>query len=58
MISDDDLHRLAVFLGCCAMMMIVLYHFLEVNAKDDIPDQKSAIKKSTSGSGTLAPTDT
>ncbi|RAH44858.1 dolichyl-diphosphooligosaccharide--protein glycosyltransferase subunit 4 [Aspergillus aculeatinus CBS 121060] len=35
MITDDELHRLAVFLGSCAMMMIVLYHFLEVNAKDD-----------------------
>ncbi|KAL4988073.1 Oligosaccaryltransferase-domain-containing protein [Aspergillus falconensis] len=35
MITDNDLHRLAVFLGSCAMMMIVLYHFLEVNAKED-----------------------
>ncbi|OJJ73472.1 hypothetical protein ASPBRDRAFT_194419 [Aspergillus brasiliensis CBS 101740] len=35
MITDEELHRLAVFLGSCAMMMIVLYHFLEVNAKDD-----------------------
>jgi oligosaccharyl transferase complex subunit OST4 len=35
MISDDDLFRLAIFLGSCAMLLIVLYHFLEVNSKDD-----------------------
>ncbi|KAE8147990.1 Oligosaccaryltransferase-domain-containing protein [Aspergillus avenaceus] len=48
MISDDDLHRLAIFLGSCAMMMIVLYHFLEVNAKDDEVDNTAAEKKSGS----------
>lgn len=47
MISDDDLHRLAIFLGSCAMMMIVLYHFLEVNAKDNEVDNTSDAKKST-----------
>lgn len=35
MISDGDLYRLAIFLGSCAMMLIVLYHFLDVNAVDD-----------------------
>ena len=35
MISDDDLFRLAIFLGSCAMLLIVLYHFLEINAKDE-----------------------
>lgn len=35
MISDGDLYRLAIFLGSCAMMMIVLYHFLDVNARDE-----------------------
>ncbi|KAJ5479987.1 hypothetical protein N7530_005496 [Penicillium desertorum] len=35
MISDDDLYRLAIFLGSCAMMMIVLYHFLDVNASEE-----------------------
>ncbi|KKK16365.1 hypothetical protein P175DRAFT_0454708 [Aspergillus ochraceoroseus IBT 24754] len=48
MITDDELHRLAVFLGSCAMMMIVLYHFLEVNAKDD-EDTVNATKKSAGG---------
>ena len=35
MISDNDLFQLALFLGSCAMLLIVLYHFLEVNAKDE-----------------------
>jgi oligosaccharyl transferase complex subunit OST4 len=32
MISDNDLYRLAIFLGTTAMVLIVAYHFLEVNA--------------------------
>jgi oligosaccharyl transferase complex subunit OST4 len=32
MIADDDLYRLAVFLGSAAMLLIVLYHYLEINA--------------------------
>lgn len=35
MISDNTLYSLALFLGAAAMLLIVLYHFLEVNAKDD-----------------------
>lgn len=42
MISDADLYRLAIFLGSCSMMMVVLYHFLEVNAQDDEPDPQVA----------------
>ena len=34
MISDGALYSLAVFLGSAAMLLIVLYHFLEINAKD------------------------
>jgi oligosaccharyl transferase complex subunit OST4 len=34
MISDGELYSLAVFLGSTAMVLIVLYHFLEVNAPD------------------------
>ena len=34
MITDNALYSLAVFLGSAAMLMIVLYHFLEINAKD------------------------
>ena len=32
-ISDDDLYSLAIFLGILAMLLIVVYHFLEINAK-------------------------
>lgn len=42
MISDDDLYRLALFLGSCSMMMVVLYHFLEVNAHDEERDTEVA----------------
>ncbi|KAI1127574.1 Oligosaccaryltransferase-domain-containing protein [Nemania abortiva] len=35
MISDDDLYRLALFLGSVAMLLIVLYHFFEVNSQED-----------------------
>ncbi|GLA76077.1 hypothetical protein AtubIFM55763_007643 [Aspergillus tubingensis] len=48
MITDDELHRLAVFLGSCAMMMIVLYHFLEVNQKED--DEDVDVKNNNSNS--------
>lgn len=51
MISDNDLYRLALFLGSCAMMMIVLYHFLEVNARDDDAEteKSGAAKNARSG---------
>ncbi len=35
MISDNDLYSLAIFLGSLAMLLVVLYHFLEVNAVDN-----------------------
>ncbi|KAK3639017.1 hypothetical protein LTR56_012740 [Elasticomyces elasticus] len=35
MISDASLYSLAVFLGSAAMLLIVFYHFLEINSKDD-----------------------
>ncbi|GAD97721.1 hypothetical protein THITE_2123767 [Paecilomyces variotii No. 5] len=34
MITDDELYRLAIFLGSAAMLLVVLYHFLEVNARN------------------------
>lgn len=49
MISDDDLYRLAIFLGSLAMLLIVLYHFLEVNAQDDstvaAPEKEKGVSK-------------
>jgi hypothetical protein len=35
MITDNQLYSLAIFLGAAAMLMIVLYHFLEVNSQND-----------------------
>ncbi len=45
MISDDDLYSLAVFLGSAAMVLIVLYHFVEVNSDERAePTEKSPLK--------------
>lgn len=41
MISDNDLYSLAIFLGSAAMLLIVLYHFLEINA---VPEAEEDIK--------------
>ncbi len=50
MISDDGLNSLAIFLGSLAMLLIVLYHFLEVNAMDE--DAPSiALSKKTGAKG-------
>jgi len=35
MITDDALYRLAIFLGSAAMLLIILYHFLEINAVEE-----------------------
>jgi hypothetical protein len=35
MITDSQLYTLALFLGSASMLLIVLYHWLEVNARDD-----------------------
>ncbi|KAF2472170.1 uncharacterized protein BDR25DRAFT_222039 [Lindgomyces ingoldianus] len=40
MISDNQLYTLAIFLGTAAMLLIILYHFLEVNSEDHAPMQK------------------
>lgn len=43
MISDEDLYRLAIFLGSAAVLLIVLYHFLEVNAVEE-PEPKNTVQ--------------
>lgn len=53
MISDDQLYSLALFLGSAAMLLIVLYHFLEVNAKDE--DVASELKSEKTGVGAVKP---
>ncbi|KAJ1338505.1 Oligosaccaryltransferase [Microdochium nivale] len=42
MISDNDLYRLAIFLGSAACVLIVFYHFIEVNFQDNALQQKTA----------------
>ncbi|KAJ6003257.1 hypothetical protein N7451_005804 [Penicillium sp. IBT 35674x] len=54
MISDNDLYRLAIFLGSCAMMMIVLYHFLDVNARDD---EETTVAKPVGNDESSVPSD-
>ncbi|KAK1772377.1 Oligosaccaryltransferase-domain-containing protein [Phialemonium atrogriseum] len=45
MISDDDLYRLAIFLGSAAMILIVLYHYIEVNTEDtEVANAKATAK--------------
>jgi len=51
MISDNDLYTLAIFLGSCAMLLIVLYHFLEVNAEDDSASERTAVSKAGATTG-------
>jgi oligosaccharyl transferase complex subunit OST4 len=43
MITDNQLYSLAIFLGSAAMLLIVLYHFLEVNSEDHIAAQKPKV---------------
>ena len=51
MISDSQLYTLAIFLGSAAMLLIVLYHFLEVNAVDS--DEALDLQKDTTGVGAV-----
>ena len=40
MISDSQLYTLALFLGAVSMLLIILYHFLEINSKDSEASSK------------------
>jgi oligosaccharyl transferase complex subunit OST4 len=42
MITDNQLYSLAIFLGSAAMLLIVLYHFLEVNSEDHKVEERKA----------------
>ena len=48
MITDNELYTLAIFLGAVAMLLIVLYHFLEVNAIEDTPRVTQSGKRAVS----------
>lgn len=54
MISDDELYRLAIFLGSAAMLLIILYHFLEVNAVQE-PAEDSKVVGTTKADARAAP---
>lgn len=54
MISDDQLYTLAIFLGSASMLLIVLYHFLEVNAEDD-DDLSTTLQSEKVGVGAVKP---
>lgn len=54
MITDNQLYSLAIFLGSAAMLLIVLYHFLEVNATDD-EDLAQDLKSEKVGMGAVKP---
>ena len=54
MISDNDLYTLAIFLGSLSMLLIVLYHFLEVNAIEDDATTTAPIDKTSVPSDKLS----
>jgi len=54
MISDNDLYSLAIFLGSAAMLLIILYHYLEVNAVHDKESPLSKERKADTGAKTKA----
>ena len=45
MISDDDLYSLAIFLGSAAMVLIVVYHYLDTNDAQAPSPATGAIEK-------------
>lgn len=50
MISDSELYQIAIILGSAAMVLIVVYHFVEVNS---LESEQPDVKKSA-GSRTVA----
>jgi dolichyl-diphosphooligosaccharide---protein glycosyltransferase subunit 4 len=42
MITDDALYSIAIFLGSVSMVLIVVYHLLEVNSKDTTSENAPA----------------
>jgi hypothetical protein len=62
MITDSELYTLAIFLGSLSMLLIILYHFLEVNAIDSdakiialAEHQKAGVKAGVQGKGAVGP---
>lgn len=40
MISDNQLYFITVFLGGAAMLLILVYHYLELSAEDSTPSKE------------------
>lgn len=56
MISDASLYSLALLLGSAAMLMIILYHFLEINSDEhDQHTTTSTNTKTTTATATKGP---
>ncbi len=55
MITDDGLYRLAIFLGSAAMLLIILYHFLEVNSVDETETESKPLEAASSKAERSAP---
>lgn len=51
MISDTELNSIAIFLGTLMMGLIVLYHFLAVNAGDSAEKVGKGVKAVHAGHG-------
>ncbi|SPN98521.1 uncharacterized protein DNG_01566 [Cephalotrichum gorgonifer] len=44
MISDSDLYSIAIFLGCASALLIVVYHFIEVNGPKTLSGKAAALQ--------------
>lgn len=51
MISDNELYSLAIFLGSLSVLLIVIYHFLEVNTRPDEEEEKNGLEEERSNGG-------
>ncbi|KAF2496265.1 uncharacterized protein BDZ99DRAFT_464332 [Mytilinidion resinicola] len=51
MISDNTLYSLALFLGGLSMLLIVLYHFLEINSEEHKALKAKSIPGAQQGAG-------
>ena len=49
MISDGDLYTIAIGFGCASVLLIVLYHFIEVNKDIPTVSGKGAARQGQSG---------
>jgi oligosaccharyl transferase complex subunit OST4 len=51
MISDKESYNIAILLGSASMVLIVIYHYIEVNATDKLPPtEKSQGPKASASS--------